>query len=524
MRFILLLLAAASALTAQVNQIQGSRIRPHVKFLASDSLEGRGPGQRGGQLAVEYIAAQFEAAGLQPAGDNGTYLQKVPLRMVTVDPGAKLAASAGSKTVSFRWFDEFVGTSMTQQPEVEINAPAVFVGHGIRAPEFNWDDYKGVDVKGKVVVLFTGEPPSKDPNFFKAEALTYYGRWTYKFEEATRQGAAGVIIIHTTPTASYGWQVLRSGNRPQPQIIRVPGAPALGFAGWVTTEAGNQLLGLAGKNVAEMLKAADTRGFQAFLLGDVRIKVSMKVGLKDIETYNVIGVAKGSDPKLSREGVLFTAHWDHLGAGEPVKGDSIYNGAVDNATGCAILIEMARAWASLEPRPLRSAYFAAVTSEESGLLGSKYLAEHPPVPAAQVAVDLNFDSFFPYGPVGSAVLTGAERTSFFPVVQNVLQRYKLTLKPDAHPSAGSYFRSDHYPFAQNGIPAFSVEMGEDFIGKPPSFGAEKVKEYSARYHQPSDEYSDAWDFGGMEQFARLGMTLGLEIANLEAIPARVNPN
>ncbi len=522
MRAALLLIAGAALLPAQMNLIEGAKIRPHVKFLSSDLLEGRGVGLRGGQLAAAYIASQFEAAGLKPGAADGSYLQPVPLRSVEVAPSSQLSASAGGKPVTFRWLDDFVGTSHTQEPAAAIEAEAVFAGHGITAPEFKWEDYKGVDVRGKVVVLFTNEPQSDDPTFFKGKALTYYGRWTYKFEEAARQGAVAALIIHTTPTASYGWQVLRANGRPQPQVRRAPGQPALAFAGWITSEAGGRLLGLAGKSVDEMLKAADTPGFRAMPLGKVRIHGKFAFKLKDIETHNVVGMAPGGDPQLKSEAVVFTAHWDHLGIGEAVRGDRIYNGAIDNATGCAMLIEMARAWASMEPKPLRSAYFVAVTAEESGLIGSRYFAEHPPLDAARIAANLNFDSFAPYGRVRDVVLTGADRTSFYPTVRNVVERYQLTIKPDGHPESGGYYRSDHYSFARLGIPAFSVNMGSDYEGKPEGFAAEKNKEYASRYHQPSDEYSEEWDFSGMEQFARFGFALGVEIANLERIPARVD--
>jgi Zn-dependent M28 family amino/carboxypeptidase len=522
MKSALLLFACAGLLPAQMNLIEGARIRPHVKFLSSDLLEGRGVGARGGQLAVEYVAAQFAAAGLKGGGDQGTFLQKVPLRTVEVEAGAQLSAAAGGKSISFRWLDDFVGTSHTQEPAAAFDAPAVFVGHGIVAPEYQWNDYQGIDARGKVVVMFTNEPPSDDPKFFKGKALTYYGRWTYKYEEAARQGAVAAILIHTTPTASYGWQVLRANGRPQPQVVRAAGQPALALAAWVTTEAGEQLLGLAGKGVDEMLRAADTRGFRPVALGDIRVKGDFRFKLKDIETHNVVGLVHGSDANLSSEAVVFTAHWDHLGLGEPVKGDAIYNGAIDNATGTALLIEMARAWASMEPKPLRTAYFVAVTAEESGLLGSHYFAGHPPLPAGKIAANLNFDSFSPYGQVRDAVMTGVERTSFFPLVQSVMARHRLTLLPDGRPEAGGYYRSDHYSFARMGIPAFSINMGSTYEGKPAGFAAEKQRDYSGRYHQPSDEFSDSWDFSGMEQFGRFGFALGVEIANLERIPARID--
>lgn len=519
---LIVLLCCATAALAQLQRIEGEKIRPHVRFLSHDLLEGRGVGQRGGRLAAEYIAAQFAAAGLEPGAPGGSFFQPVPLRTVAVLPGARLAAQAGGRQLEWRWLDDFVGTSHTQQPEVSFDAEAIFVGHGITAPEYHWDDYAGVDVRGKVVVLFTNEPPSDDEKFFRGRALTYYGRWTYKYEEAARRGAVGALIIHTTPTASYGWQVVRANGRPQPQVRRKPGEPALAFAGWITEQAGAQLAALAGEKLEDLLKAADTPGFRARPLGRVRIRGSFRFRLEDIETENVVGLVRGSDPKLSAEAVVFSAHWDHLGIGEPVGGDNIYNGAVDNATGCGMLIEMARAWASMEPKPRRSAYFVAVTAEESGLLGSRYFAENPPIPAEKIAAALNFDSYSPYGRVRSTVLTGAERTSFYDVVQSVAARHQLAIRPDPRPEAGGYYRSDHYSFARVGIPAFSVNMGPDYEGRPAGFAEEVGRKLAASYHQPTDEYRSDWDFSGMEQFARFGFALGLEIANLEKIPARVD--
>lgn len=514
------LLAASAA--AQMHLIEGEKMRPHVRFLAHDLLEGRGVGQRGGQLAAQYIAAQFAAAGLKPGGPGGSWFQPVPLRIVEAAPGARLSAHAGGKTLEWRWLEDFVGTSHQQLPAAQFDAEAVFVGHGITAPEYQWDDYAGTDVRGKVVVLFTNEPPSADEKFFQGRALTYYGRWIYKYEEAARRGAIAALIIHTTPTASYGWQVVRANGRPQPQVRRKEAEPALAFAGWITEQAGAQLAALAGERLDDLLKAADTRGFRARPLGRVKIRGRMQFRLSDVETENVVGFVPGSDPKLSQEAVVLSAHWDHLGVGEPVNGDSIYNGALDNATGCAMLIEMARAWASMEPKPLRLAWFVAVTAEESGLLGSRYFAENPPIPAARIAAALNFDSYSPYGRVRDAVLTGAERTSFYSAVQSVARRHQLTLKPDPRPEAGGYYRSDHFSFARTGVPAFSVNMGNDYEGKPPGFAAEVGKKTAARYHQPTDEYSEDWDFSGLEQFARFGFALGVEIANLEELPARVD--
>lgn len=513
-------LAAVCGL-AQVDRIEGERIRSHVRFLSDDLLEGRAPGTKGGALAERYIAAQFAAAGLQPAGDGGTYFQRVPLKRVAVAEAPALSfTKQGGAAVSLTWLEEFAGHSHLQVEKVNLEADLVFVGHGIRAPEFKWDDYAGADVKGKVVVLFTNEPPSDDPKFFGGPALTYYGRWTYKYEEALRQGAAGVLIVHTDKTAGYGYHVVKANGRPQPQVGRAAGAPALGFAGWISQAAGEKLFQMAGGTVESMLQKADTRGFRVMPLG-VRARLNMSYQVTEMETYNVAAKVEGSDK--AAEAVVFSAHWDHLGVGDPLNGDATYNGAIDNATGCAMLIEMGRAWAQMEPKPRRSALFLAVTAEESGLLGSEYFAKNPLVPAAKIAGAFNFDSFSPLGRVRDAVLIGAERLPYFKLIQNVADRQMLTLKPDPRPEQGSYFRSDHFPFAKAGIPAVSVGMGSDRTAPLSPVLEAVAKRLQGSYHQPTDQYTEDWDFAGMEQFARFGFTMGLEVANLPELPSRIQP-
>lgn len=519
MRFTGCFLLAAGMLAAQITQISGEKIRAHTKFLASDLLEGRSPGDRGGKIATEYLVSQMRIVGAKPAGDNGTYLQKVPLVGVTTKPGATLTASKGSQTISFRYLDDFAGQSREQTPASEWDGDAVFVGHGISAPEYNWDDYKGVDVKGKVVVLFTAEPPSDDPKFFKGKALTYYGRWTYKFEEAARRGAKAAVIIHTTPTASYGWEVVRSSwGREDPQVKRAASDPALAFAGWVTGDSGNRLLAMAGRTVEELLKAADTRGFQPFPLG-IRISGRLESALREIETENVVAMIEGSDPKLKAEAVVFSAHWDHLGVGEAVDGDRIYNGAVDNATGCAMVIEIARAWMSLPQKPRRSAMFLFVTAEEGGLRGSEYFGQHPVIPTGKIALNLNFDAFYPFGRTSDTSVLGAERTTAWPIVQEAAKRFNLVIKPDPRPEQGSYYRSDHFSMARVGVPAFSIHGGNEYLGKPSGYGEKMFREYNSKsYHQPSDEYKEDWDFAGMEQMAQFGMLIGINVANHPRLP------
>lgn len=508
-----------SAAFAQLPTLSPDHIRADVKFLSSDLLEGRGVGTRGGDLAADYIATQFALAGAKPAGDNGTYFQRVPLVGVTTQPSVTLSADAGDKNVSFEWLKDFVGANRTQKETDSIDADAIFMGHGISAPEFGWDDYANTDVKGKVVILFTNEPPSTDPKFFGGPALTYYGRWTYKYEEAARHGALAVLILHTTPTAGYGWDVVRSSwAKEDPQVKVTPGEHALAFAGWLTSDASEKLLSLSGHHVDELLQAANTRGFRPLPLG-VRIRASIPSALRPIESRNVAAIVPGSDPILKSQLIIYSAHWDHLGIGTPVNGDKIYNGAVDNATGCGVIIEMARAWAALPQKPKRSALFLAVTAEEAGLRGSEYYAENPKLPLNKTAVDLNYDALYPFGRTDDIEVTGAERTTVWPQVQAVAQRMGLAIAPDAHPEQGSYYRSDHFSFAHAGVPSFSIDMGSKFSGKPASYGEKIFEDYNTEhYHQPSDEYREDWDFSGIAQAGQFGFVLGTTIANESNLP------
>ena len=512
--------ACSNPAQSQMAEVSGERIRAHVKFLASDLLEGRSPGSRGGDLATNYIATQFALIGAKPLGDNGTYFQKFELVGVAPQTTSQLSAiPATGAAIHFRWLDDFVGVTQRQIPNAEFDAEAVFVGHGIVAPEYQWDDYKGVDVKGKVVVFFTGEPPSTDPKFFTGPALTYYGRWTYKFEEATRHGAVAALIIHTEPTASYGWQTVRgSWGTEEQEVALAKDQYAMAFAGWMTKDMGDQIGALMGMTADQMLAAADQRGFQAKPL-PVHIQGKVPAVVRTVSTSNVVARVEGSDPKLKEEAVVFSAHWDHLGVGEAINGDPIYNGAADNGTGTGMLLEMARAWAELPQKPRRSAIFVAAGAEEQGLRGSFFWGQHPSIPAGKIAAALNFDMFLPFGRASDVTVNGAERTSFFPVVEAAAKRMGLTISPDARPSAGLYYRSDHFSFARVGIPAFSVEGGEKFVGKPEEFGKQAIKEFTEkRYHQPADEYKDDWDFAGMEQYSQFGLLIGLDVANQDALP------
>ncbi|MBV9268427.1 MAG: M28 family peptidase [Acidobacteriaceae bacterium] len=515
LRYVLPALAVAAF--AQQPDISAEKIREHVKYLASDQLEGRGVGTHGEKLATEYIASQLKSEGVQPGGDEGSYFQRVPLVGCRTEPAVSLKSAGRGQNLSFNWVKDFVGTAFTQKPENDFDAEAIFVGHGISAPEYSWDDYKGVDVKGKVLIFFTNEPPSNTPDFFAGPALTYYGRWTYKFEEATRRGAVAALIIHTTPTAGYGWNVVSSSwSQEHSELKLKPGEKGLDFAGWLTEEAGSRLMTPTGKTIDQLLALANERSFRPIPLG-IHVVGHIPVALRNIESRNVIGRIDGTT--LKGQAVLFTAHWDHLGIGVPVNGDKIYNGAVDNATGCAMVLEIARAWAALPEKPKRSGLFIFVTAEEQGLLGSEYYGEHPKVPAGETALDLNFDAFYPFGKTRDVLVTGAERTTFWPDVERDAREMHLEIKPDAEPGQGHYYRSDHFSLARVGIPAFSIDAGRDYIGKPPDFGKKAFEEYNEKhYHQPSDEYHEDWDFGSMRQMAQFGLKLGLDAANLPQLP------
>jgi Zn-dependent M28 family amino/carboxypeptidase len=499
--------------------ISGERIAEHVKTLSSDEMQGRGPATAGETLAIEYIQKQFELAGAQPAGDNGSYLQSVPLMGVETLPESHLSWQQGGRTIPMTYLEEYVGLNQRQQEDVEIDAEAVFVGHGIHAPEFNWNDYANVDIQGKIAVVFTNEPPSEDPAFFGGRALTYYGRWVFKYEEAVRQGALGVMIVHTTETAGYPWQVVRNSWGMQKPFVRLDaGDPELAVAGWVTAEVGEKIFASTGKTVEQMLELANSKDFQPVPLG-LRLKGRIQSKVTPFDTHNVVAKIEGSDPETNGEAILYTAHWDHLGVGFEVNGDNIYNGAADNASGCGVLLELARAFAQFEPKPARTVLFAAVGAEEGGLRGSEYYAHHPVVAAGKTALNLNYDGLLPIGRTESVALLGYERTTVKQLVEDTAKEFDLAIEPDSHPEQGYYYRSDHFSLAKAGVPAFSLRLGMRLEGKPADVAEAAYQDYVAnRYHQPSDEFDPAWDFGGLEQLARLGFEIGRRVANLPELP------
>jgi len=497
---------------AAMQTINPEHIRWHVKFLSHDLLEGRGTGQRGGDIAAEYMATQFAEDGLKPAGDNGSYLQKVPLVGITTLPETQFTLlPKRGPAMNLKPLDEYVAYDQTQQSQSDVDADIVFVGYGIEAPEYKWDDYKGVNVRGKVLLMLVNEPPSDDPNFFKGKALTYYGRWTYKYEEAARKGAAGVILIHKEDMASYPWEVVRNSNSGEKSYLKLEG-PALKVASWVQLEVAGKLVQGSGMDLEKMMAEAATREFHPVDLG-AKLKAQMVSKVRTFESNNVVAMLPGSDRNLKSEAVMYTAHYDHLGIRPEMAGDNIYNGAADNATGCGILLELARAFSVAKDRPGRSIIFASVTAEEQGLLGSEYLGKYPPVAAGKISLDLNYDDVKPLGAPEEVEVSGAERTTFYPWVQATAKEFRLAIRPDARPEAGQFYRSDHFSLARVGIPSFSINEGMKFKGHDAAWGMEQEKDYvSKHYHQPSDEYHPEMDFVGDAAMARFGFALGWEAA------------
>jgi Zn-dependent M28 family amino/carboxypeptidase len=495
---------------AAAGSIDAEKIRAHVRFLSLDLLEGRGPGTRGAEVAAEYIATQFAVNGVKPAGEDGTYFQRVPLMAVhTVEDKTKfsLAPSSGD-TVELAYGTEIVAKDQTGAATADLDAPIVFVGYGIHAPEYQWDDYAGVDIKGKIALVIVNEPPSQDEKFFKGRALTYYGRWTYKYEEAARRGAAGVLIIHRKDLASYGWEVVRNSQAIEKSYLQGDPDATLHAAAWIQHDVAQKLFTMAGLGDVDQAieKAGKPGAFHAVELS-VKLKGHVESRVRRYVSTNVVGRVAGA--ATGGNAVLYTAHYDHLGIDPDAKGDGIYNGAADNGTGCGVLLEMARAFAQGSVKPPHDVYFSAVTAEEQGLLGSQYLGMHLPVPAGQIALDLNYDMLLPVGVPRSVNLGGAERIDFWPTVQTVAKEFDLQLLPDPTPGAGHYYRSDHFSLARVGIPAFSVDEGELFEGHDEAWGHGQFEDYVAHhYHQPSDEFRADWDFRGNAKLAQFGFVLG----------------
>lgn len=508
-------------------------LRAHIKYLSDDQLEGRGTGAPGGELAAKYIAAQLEAMGLKGAGPRGSFFQPVSLVGVKADPQTTLTISAGARRETFKFADEFVAFTGAQAPEVDISAELVFIGYGIDAPEQRWNDYKGEkrDYRGKILVMMVNDPPATaaEPNLFGGRALTYYGRWTYKFEEAARQGAAGVILLHTDESAGYPWSVVRTSNGSwRFDIARGEGdsTPYLKLRSWMTNDAARRMMQLGGGNLDELRRQAASRDFQPVKL-NLTASINIKSEIKRVKAPNVVAILPGRDARLRDEYVVYSAHWDHLGVGEPnKKGDNIYNGAVDNASGVSAVLAIAQALTRLPAgeKPRRSVLFLFPTAEEQGLYGAEWYARNPVVPLRKTAANVNLDSLNILGVTRDFVPLGAERSTLRAVVEQVARERRLTVAPDPRPEQGSFYRSDHFPFAKAGVPSISLKEGKDFVGHSKEWGEEQFKAYNtANYHQPSDEYSDSWNLKGMIQTAEIALAIGRRIADAQEMP-RFNPD
>jgi len=522
-----------SAVKTAEDSIDPEKIRAHVKFLSDDLLEGRGPGLRGSEIAAQYIATQFALYGLKPGGDNGTYLQQINFvgmnaipekTTMSIIPPKRPEGQIGIMLYSYdlKYGDDYTVSNRTLTPTVDIDAPIVFVGYGVTAPEFNWNDYANIDVKGKVILCIVGDPPSTDPNFFGGDALTYYGRWTYKFEEAARKGAIGALIIHRTDLASYGWDVVKNSNTSEKTYIRDNKDPQLEAASWIQLDVAKQIFKSSNLDADAEIAAAGKRGFKAIEL-PVRLHAHVESVVRPFQSPNVVGILPGTNASSKDQAVLYTAHFDHLGFVPGMAGDNIYNGAADNATGCGMLLEMARAWSQLAQSGTKlphSVIFSAVTAEEQGLLGSEYLGQHPPIPAGQIALDINYDMILPIGVPLQVNVNGAQRTTFFPTVEATAKRFNLAIVPDPKPSAGSYYRSDHFSLSRVGIPAFSIETGNLYEGHDAAWGKKQHEDFTAHdYHNFTDNYHADWNFAGNAKLDRFGMELGWQAL---AAPTTIN--
>ncbi|VXB13868.1 Aminopeptidase [Luteimonas sp. 9C] len=471
-----------------------------VRMLASDEFEGRAPGTAGEDKTVEYIKAQFERIGLQPGGDNNDWYQTVPMVETTADPSTvlRLRNDAGARELKFG--DEMVIGTRTGQPEINVvDSELVFVGYGVDAPEQNWNDYAGLDLKGKTVVMLVNDPGfhANDATLFDGEKMTYYGRWTYKFEEAARKGAVAALIIHDTPGASYGWDVVKNSWSGAQFDLRAEDdpEPRLPAQGWITGDVAKQLFADAGLDLDEQIKAANTRGFKPVPL-NATVGFDLKSTIAEKSSRNVVGILPGTE--APDESILYLAHWDHLGKHEG-EGDTIYNGAIDNATGVAGIIEIAEKFATAEPKPKRSLVFLAVTLEESGLLGSKYYVAQPSMGLAQTVGVINLDAMSVAGPSRDFVVTGMGNSELEDILKTYADQQNRTLVEEGNTAGGFYFRSDHFNFAKAGVPALYAKGGNDLVDGGAAAGKAATDDYATRYHQPSDTYNPDWNLDGVVQ-------------------------
>ena len=521
-----LLTVACAPDTTPVPQLDGARLLADISVLAHDSLLGRGPGTEGETKTVAFLSAQFAAAGLEPGNPDGTWVQEVDLVGITGTPTATFAV--GGRNLPVTHLDDFVAVSRHVVPDVQVTeSELVFVGYGVVAPEFGWDDYKDVDVRGKTIVMLVNDPAVPDaadstrldPAVFRGDAMTYYGRWTYKYEIAAERGAAAAIIIHEDGPAGYPWDVVRGGWSGERMDTRsadgnIGRAPV---EAWMTAPKVRELLAAAGQDFDALKRAATRTDFRPVPLGGTA-SFTIAQEVRDVRSSNVVARLPGSDPVLRDEVIVYTAHWDHFGIGEAVNGDSIYNGARDNASGTAALIELARAFVE-DGAPKRSIVFLAVTAEEQGLLGSKWYAANPLYPLERTLANINVDVLNAWGPTRDVVVVGSGSTSLEDILATMAAREDRVLAPDPEPSKGFFYRSDHFEFAKQGVPALYIDEGTEYTGKAAGYGQEKRDDWTARlYHKPQDEVDPSWDMAGAIADLRLLYYVGREVADGETWP------
>ena len=510
-----------------LESIASADLLRHINVLASDEYEGRGPGTRGEELTVNYLTAQFKQLGLSPGNPDGSYVQKVPLAGFTAQPTASLVA--GSKKIDLKFPENYVAVSRRFIPEVKVeNSEMVFVGYGVVAPEYGWDDYKGVDVKGKTIVMLINDPAVPDPadasklndKMFNGRAMTYYGRWTYKYEIASEKGAAAAIIIHETGPAGYPYEVVSgSWSRENFDIIQPDkNMGRVAVESWIHLDKAKELFAATGKDFEALKKAAVSKDFKPVPLG-ATANFNVKNTLREVQSQNVIGKLEGSDATKKNEYVIYTAHWDHLGRDPKLQGDQIFNGALDNASGTAALLELAEAFKKLKTPPARSILFIAVTAEEKGLLGAKYYAENPLYPLARTLANINMDGVNQWGRTSDIVVVGLGNSTLDDVLTEAAAAQKRTVKGDAEPEKGFYYRSDHFEFAKQGVPALYTDSGTEYIGKPAGYSQQKRDEYTERdYHKVSDDVKSDWDLTGAVEDVQLLFNVGYRVASADKYP------
>jgi Zn-dependent M28 family amino/carboxypeptidase len=498
-----------------------------IRVLASDEFEGRAPASKGEELTVTYITEQFKNLGLKPGNPDGTYVQKVPLVGITSQPNARFIVSG--KNLELKLPDDCVAFSPRMVPEVSVkNSDVVFVGYGVVAPEYGWDDYKDVDVRGKTIIMLINDPAILDPHdpslldekMFRGKAMTYYGRWTYKYEIASKKGAAAAVIVHETGPAGYPYEVVQnSWSGENFDIAKADkNMDQVAVQSWIKLDTARRLFQMAGLDFDELKKAAVRKNFKPVPL---RAEASFQIKnvLREVDSRNVLAKLDGSDSRLRDEYVIYTAHWDHLGKNEKLQGDQIFNGAADNAAGVASLLEIAGAYTRLKTPPKRSILFLSVTAEEKGLLGSKYYAENPLYPLERTLAEINMDGANLWGRTRDIVLVGFGNSSLDDVAMEIANSQHRVVRPDPESEKGFFYRSDHFEFAKRGVPALDPDAGTVFIGKPEGYGQKKRDEYTNKdYHKVSDEVKPDWDLNGAIEDTQLLFQVGYKVANTEKFP------